>query len=104
MNVVRLVGIVGAAPECAILPNGRGSVLKLRVVTDDADGQEWHRVTLRGPQAPIIKAALSIGDTVIVHGHLRTTCVCSRRTKQYLTEVVAARVLRAFATSHRREA
>lgn len=92
MNKVILSGRLGADPDM------RGSVLKLRLATNerrkDKDGNwgdhtEWHSVVVFGKRAEALHRLLSKGMRVLVEGKLRTSSWEKDGQKQYKTEVTA---------------
>ena len=92
MNKVILSGRLGADPDM------RGSVLKLRLATNErrknADGNwsdhtEWHSVVVFGKRAEALSRLLAKGSRVLVEGKLRTSSWEKDGQKQYKTEVIA---------------
>ena len=92
MNRVVLSGRLGADPDM------RGSVLKLRLATNErrkgADGNwgdhtEWHSVVVFGKRAEALSRLLAKGSRVLVEGKLRTSSWEKGGQKQYKTEVIA---------------
>lgn len=92
MNKVILSGRLGADPDM------RGSVLKLRLATNErrkgADGNwgdhtEWHSVVVFGKRAEALHRLLQKGSRVLVEGKLRTSSWEKDGQKQYKTEVAA---------------
>jgi single-strand DNA-binding protein len=95
VNKVILSGRLGADPDM------RGSVLKLRLATNerrkDKDGNwgdhtEWHSVVVFGKRAEALHRLLSKGMRVLVEGKLRTSSWEKDGQKQYKTEVAADEV------------
>jgi len=92
MNKVILSGRLGADPDM------RGSVLKLRLATNErrksADGTwgdhtEWHSVVVFGKRAEALSRLLGKGSRVLVEGKLRTSSWEKDGQKQYKTEVIS---------------
>lgn len=92
MNKVILSGRLGADPDV------RGSVLKLRLATNErrkdkegnwGDHTEWHSVVVFGKRAEALSRLLGKGSRVLVEGKLRTSSWEKDGQKQYKTEVVA---------------
>jgi single-strand DNA-binding protein len=81
LNLVQLIGNLGADPEGRSFPNG-GEVVNLRVATSerwkDRDGQqqertEWHQVAIYGEGlCKVAKSYLRKGSKVYLSGQLRT--------------------------------
>lgn len=81
LNLVQLIGNLGADPEARSLPNG-GEVVNLRIATSetwkDRDGNrqertEWHSVSIFGDGLTrVAKSYLRKGSKCYVSGQLRT--------------------------------
>lgn len=92
MNRVILSGRLGADPDM------RGSVLKLRLATNErrkdqsgnwSDHTEWHSVVVFGKRAEALSRLLAKGSRVLVEGKLRTSSWEKDGEKRYRTEVIA---------------
>ena len=92
MNRVILSGRLGADPDM------RGSVLKLRMATNErrkdqsgnwSDHTEWHSVVVFGKRAEALSRLLSKGSRILVEGKLRTSSWDKDGEKRYRTEVIA---------------
>ena len=92
MNKVIISGRLGADPDM------RGSVLKLRVATNerrkDKDGNwgdhtEWHSVVVFGKRAEALSRLLRKGSRVLIEGKLRTSNWEKDGQKHYKTEIAA---------------
>jgi single-strand DNA-binding protein len=99
MNVVHLLGRLGADPELKYSASGNG-VVRLRVATnrrvkeDDEwkDVADWHTVVGFGRQAEVMGEHLSKGDQLLVMGRLQTRKWQGQDGQdRYSTEVVAER-------------
>lgn len=92
MNRVILSGRLGTDPDM------RGSVLKLRLATNErrkdqagnwSDHTEWHSVVVFGKRAEALSRLLSKGSRILVEGKLRTSSWDKDGEKRYRTEVIA---------------
>lgn len=92
MNRVILSGRLGADPDM------RGSVLKLRLATNErrkdqagnwSDHTEWHSVVVFGKRAEALSRLLAKGSRILVEGKLRTSNWEKDGEKRYRTEVIA---------------
>lgn len=92
MNRVILSGRLGADPDM------RGSVLKLRLATNErrkdqagnwSDHTEWHSVVVFGKRAEALHRLLAKGSRILVEGKLRTSNWEKDGEKRYRTEVIA---------------
>ena len=99
VNMVILVGNLGADPEVRYLPSG-DAVANIRLATTDrykdkASGEfkettEWHRVSFLGRLAEIVGEHLRKGSSVYVEGRIRTRkWQAQDGTDRYSTEIVA---------------
>lgn len=91
MNKVILSGRLGADPDM------RGSVLKLRLATNErrkdqsgnwSDHTEWHSVVVFGKRAEALHRLLAKGSRVLIEGKLRTSSWEQDGQKRYRTEIV----------------
>ncbi|WP_028214399.1 single-stranded DNA-binding protein [Paraburkholderia mimosarum] len=99
VNMVSLVGNLGADPEVRYLPSG-DAVANIRLATTDrykdkASGEfkeatEWHRVSFFGRLAEIVSEHLEKGSSVYIEGRIRTRkWQAQDSTDRYSTEIVA---------------
>ncbi|WP_321905829.1 single-stranded DNA-binding protein [Paraburkholderia tropica] len=99
VNMVILVGNLGAEPEVRYLPSG-DAVANIRLATTDrykdkASGEfkevtEWHRVVFFGRLAEIVSEYLKKGSSVYLEGRLRTRkWQAQDGSDRYSTEIVA---------------
>jgi len=99
VNMVILVGNLGADPEVRYLPSG-DAVANIRLATTDrykdkASGEfkeatEWHRVSFFGRLAEIVSEHLKKGSSVYIEGRIRTRkWQAQDGTDRYSTEIVA---------------
>lgn len=96
MNVVHLVGNLGADPELRVSAGGT-AILKLRVATTERvkkgenweDHTEWHSCTAFGKRAEGLAKFLTKGSKVAVTGKLRTSSYEKDGEKRYRTEIIA---------------
>lgn len=92
MNVVNLVGRLGADPETRYLSSG-DPVTNFRMATGSGDYTEWHRIVCFKKTAEIASEYLRKGSSVAVEGRLQTRKWQNKDgVDQYTTEVVANRV------------
>lgn len=99
VNMVILVGNLGADPEVRYLPSG-DAVANIRLATTDrykdkASGEfkemtEWHRVSFFGKLAEIVSEYLKKGASVYIEGRIRTRkWQAQDGTDRYSTEIIA---------------
>ncbi|MFT0173363.1 single-stranded DNA-binding protein [Paraburkholderia mimosarum] len=99
VNMVILVGNLGADPEVRYLPSG-DAVANIRLATTDRykdkasgefkDATEWHRVSFFGRLAEIVSEHLKKGSSVYIEGRIRTRkWQAQDGTDRYSTEIVA---------------
>lgn len=96
MNVVHLVGNLGADPELRVTAGGL-SILNLRLATSErvkkgeewVEHTEWHRITVFGKRADGLSKFLAKGSKVAVTGKLRTTSYEKDGIKKYSTDIIA---------------
>jgi single-strand DNA-binding protein len=96
LNMVTLLGNLGADPELKLGP--KGPVLKMRLATEytwknkeknERDSRtEWHTLTMFGPRAEALSKHLHKGDRVMIKGHLQTHDFEKDGQKHYRTEVI----------------
>lgn len=96
MNVVNLIGRLGADPEVRHTTSGT-QVANMRVATDGwANGEkqtEWHRVVCFGKTAEAAGSYLTKGSGVGIEGRIQTRKWQNKEGQdQYTTEIVAHRV------------
>lgn len=97
VNVVHLIGRLGADPEIRTTPSG-ATVANFNVATNrsykDADGNwqeetDWHRIVLWRRQAEVAKEYARKGSRVYVEGRLQTrSWEDNDGNKRYTTEVI----------------
>ena len=96
MNVVHILGNLGADPELRVTAGGT-AVLKLRVATTERakkgenweDHTEWHSATAFGKRAEGLAKFLTKGSKVAITGKLRTSSYEKDGQKIYRTEIIA---------------
>ena len=98
MNHVFLMGHLGSDPELRQFATGTGSLLRLRLATNDSyldknherqERTEWHDVVVFGARAEALSRILSKGSGLVVEGSLRTSSWEKDGVRRYRTEVVA---------------
>lgn len=99
LNMVQLIGNVGADPELRYIPNGTAtttiSVATTEKWKDRESGElqertEWHRIVFFGKLAEIVGEYVRKGASLYVQGHLRTRKWTDKeQVERYTTEVVA---------------
>jgi len=102
VNVVHLVGNLGADPDLKHTNNGK-AVCNLSVATNETwkdksgakqEKTEWHRVTVWGDTAENCAKYLAKGRSVYVQGRLQTRKWQDKEGKdRYSTDIVADRVV-----------
>lgn len=94
-NNVILVGNLAADPQAKEFDNG-DMICNLRVATNfragDKDEVEYHRVVVRGKQAPPCAQYLSKGKLVEVIGRLKTRKFNRNGEDAWVTEIISDRV------------
>lgn len=110
LNLVQLIGRLGADPETRSMPNGT-SVTNLRLATteqwrDKGSGEkqertEWHRVALFGRIAEVASEYLSKGDLVYIEGSLRTRKWQDKQGNERYTTEIAGREMKMLQTKGR---
>lgn len=96
MNLVILIGNLGADPEYKVTQSG-AQLLNLRLATTEKvkkneiweDKTEWHTVTLWGKRAESLSRFLHKGSRISVRGSLRTNSYEKDGEKRYKTSVNA---------------
>jgi len=95
MNIVILIGNLGAAPETKTFENGN-QIARISLATNetykDAQGErqkatEWHNVIIRGKMAEVAVNHLEKGSKISLHGKLKTRSWEQDGQKKYITEV-----------------
>ena len=99
LNMVQLIGNVGAEPEVRYIPNGTAtttiSVATTEKWKDRDSGEhqertEWHRIVFFGKIAEIVGEFVRKGASLYVQGHLRTRKWTDKeQVDRYTTEIVA---------------
>ena len=99
LNMVQLIGNVGAEPEVRYIPNGTAtttiSVATTEKWKDRDSGEhqertEWHRIVFFGKIAEIVGDFVRKGASLYVQGHLRTRKWTDKeQVDRYTTEIVA---------------
>ena len=99
LNMVQLIGNVGAEPEVRYIPNGTAtttiSVATTEKWKDRDSGEhqertEWHRIVFFGKLAEIVGEFVRKGASLYVQGHLRTRKWTDKeQVDRYTTEIVA---------------
>jgi len=99
LNLVQLIGNVGAEPEVRYIPNGTAtttiSVATTEKWKDRDSGEhqertEWHRIAFFGKLAEIVGEFVRKGALIYVKGHLRTRKWTDKdQVDRYSTEIVA---------------
>lgn len=99
LNMVQLIGNVGADPELRYIPNGTAtttiSVATTEKWKDRESGElqertEWHRIVFFGKLAEIVGEYVRKGSSLYVQGHLRTRKWTDKeQVERYTTEIVA---------------
>lgn len=101
LNMVQLIGNLGADPELRVTPGGQ-AVLKLRMATTESymdrnnarqERTEWHRVTIWGKRGEGLAKILHKADRIYVQGRIQTSSYEKNGEKRYSTEVVATEVI-----------
>ena len=99
VNLVVLVGTLGANPESKSFPNG-GSLCNFSIATSEKwqskqtgewiEQTEWHRVSAWGKTVDIIEKLLTKGSHVAIEGKLTHRSYDDKDgNKRYISEVVA---------------
>jgi single-strand DNA-binding protein len=100
VNLVILLGNLGADPEVRYMPNGEATCSFRMATTEkwkDKSGEqkertEWHRVVLFGRTAEVAGEYLKKGRSVYIEGRNQTREYEKDGVKQYIHEVVATRM------------
>lgn len=97
MNIVILLGNLGAAPEVKTFENG-GKIAVLNLATNktyrDKAGEKqqvtnWHRVVIKGKMAEVAEKYLEKGSRISLQGELVTRSWEAKGQKEFITEVQA---------------
>lgn len=100
VNMVFVVGYLGADPEVKYTPSGK-PVANMSVATSESwkddrgakqERTEWHRIVVWGDQAEACGKYLAKGRLVAVQGKLQTRSWEKDGQKRYTTEIRADRV------------
>lgn len=99
LNMVQLIGNVGADPELRYIPNGTATTTisvattekwKDRESGESQERTEWHRIVFFGKLAEIVGEYVRKGASLYVQGHLRTRKWTDKeQVERYTTEIVA---------------
>lgn len=99
LNMVQLIGNVGADPELRYIPNGTATTTisvattekwKDRESGESQERTEWHRIVFFGKLAEIVGEYVRKGSSLYVQGHLRTRKWTDKeQVERYTTEIVA---------------
>ncbi len=96
LNQVNIIGALGKDPELKNLDGGK-VVCTFSVATSERHNEktmtEWHKVVVWGKLAELCAQYLSKGKKAFVQGRLQTRSWEKDGKKQYVTEIVAAKVL-----------
>lgn len=102
LNKVQLIGNIGTAPDCRVMPDGT-PVVNFRMATTEAwkdrqsgervEATEWHSVVCRRQLAEFVRDYLGKGRQIYIEGKLRTRKWTDKGgVDHYTTEVAADEV------------
>ncbi len=102
VNLVILIGNLGAKPELKYLPSGQ-AVCEMRLATNDSykdkegnkqDRVEWHSVKAWGKTAENCTQYLDKGRSIYIEGRIETRSWDDKTSgeKKYKTEIIANKV------------